>query len=65
MMTTTAEEPATVAEALQDPNWAKAMESEHQALLQNKTCIWYVPQGAKTLLIVNGYKGKKEGGWHN
>jgi hypothetical protein len=55
MIATTAEEPATVAEALQDPNWAKAMESEHQALLQNKTCIWYVPQGAKILLIVNGY----------
>lgn len=31
------EEPGTVDEALHDKNWAVAMESEHQALLKNKT----------------------------
>lgn len=31
------EEPGTVDEALYDKNWAVAMESEHQALLKNKT----------------------------
>jgi len=31
------EEPVSIVEAMNDPKWAAAMDSEHQALLRNKT----------------------------
>jgi histone deacetylase 1/2 len=50
---TTSEEPASLSEALQDQNWAKAMESEHQALLRNNT--WHLVPRPKGRNII-GYK---------
>jgi hypothetical protein len=39
-MLVSAEEPRSLTEALADPNWCKAMEEEHDALLHNKT--WHL-----------------------
>lgn len=58
-MSTQTEEPATVNEALHDPNWAAAMESEHQALLRNKT--WHLvppPKGRNIIGCKWVYKVK-------
>src|SRR4051794_35225292 len=43
-------EPCTLSEALDDANWQKAMESEYEALLENRT--WHlVPAPPHTILI--------------
>lgn len=54
----TAEEPATVDDALGDPKWFAAMDSEHQALLRNHT--WHLvpkPKG-KNIIGCKVYKVK-------
>ena len=48
-------EPSSVEDALRDPKWAAAMESEHQALLRNKT--WHLvprPKG-RNVIGCNGF----------
>jgi len=37
LASTSAEEPTTIRDALQDPQWKMAMDAEHDALLRNKT----------------------------
>lgn len=37
MLATSSTEPTTVDEALGDQKWVTAMDSEHQALIRNKT----------------------------
>jgi histone deacetylase 1/2 len=59
-MSTQTEESATVNEAVHDPNWATAMESEHQALLRNKT--WHLvppPKGRNIIGCKWVYKVKR------
>lgn len=58
---TSTEEPTTVEEALGDRNWATAMESEHQALLRNKT--WHLvplPKGKNVIGCKWVYKVKRK-----
>ena len=43
-------EPCSLSEALDDPNWKKAMEEEHEALLQNKTWRLVPPSTDKNLI---------------
>jgi hypothetical protein len=40
--TCTTGEPGSVDEAFGDQKWVAAMDNEHQALLQNKTCILFL-----------------------
>jgi hypothetical protein len=44
----------SVDEALRDQKWITAMDSEHSALLQNKTWHLVPPLKARTSLIVSG-----------
>jgi len=60
------EEPTSLREALQDQNWAKVMESEHQALMRNKT--WHLvprPKGINVIVYkwVYKVKHKADGTW--
>jgi len=57
---TSTEEPTTVEEALGDRNWVAAMDSEHQALLRNKT--WHLvpsPKGKNVIGCKWVYKIKR------
>jgi hypothetical protein len=52
---TSSGEPATVAKALDDENWGKAMRVEYEALVKNRTQKLVPPQkGTPTLLDANG-----------
>lgn len=54
-------EPNTVAEAFQDPKWVATMDSEHSALLRNKT--WHLvppPKGKNIIDCKWVYKIKKK-----
>jgi hypothetical protein len=51
-MTYGTEEPTSVTEALRDKKWVDAMNSEHQALLKNKT--WHLVSPPKGKNIVSG-----------
>jgi transposase InsO family protein len=56
-----AEEPGSLDEALHDRDWARAMESEHQALLKNKT--WHLvprPRGKNIIGCKWVYKIKRK-----
>ena len=45
-----AEEPATVGDALRDPNWVAAMDVEHEALLRNRTWHLVPPPVGKNII---------------
>jgi hypothetical protein len=54
-------EPASVDEAFRDQRWITAMDSEHQALLQNRT--WHLvpaPKGKNIIDCKSVYKIKKK-----
>lgn len=51
----TIEEPATVNDALGDPKWVAATDSEHQALLRNHTWRLVPRPKGKMLLAVSGF----------
>ena len=50
LATSSADEPSTLGEALSDRNWVTAMDSEHQALLQNKTWHPLPPPEGKNII---------------
>jgi histone deacetylase 1/2 len=59
--TASPKEPASVDEDLGDKNWSSAMESEHEALLQNKT--WHLvpcPKGKNIISCKWVYKVKRK-----
>ena len=61
MLAASAGEPSTVGEAFQDPRWTAAMDSEHSALLKNKT--WHLvppPKGKNIIDCKWVYKIKKK-----
>ena len=53
LATSSVDEPSTLGEALSDRNWVTAMDSEHQALLRNKTWHPVPPPEGKNII---GYK---------
>lgn len=60
-VTTAPEEPTSVTEALDDPKWVVAMDSEHQALIRNKT--WRLvprPKGKNVIGCKWMYKVKRK-----
>jgi histone deacetylase 1/2 len=60
-LVSTSEEPHSVDEALQDPKWVTAMNSEHKALMHNKT--WHLvppPKGKNIIDCKWVYKVKRK-----
>jgi histone deacetylase 1/2 len=49
-MFSSAVEPYTLTEALNDPNWRQAMEEEYNALIENKTWHLVPPSSNKNLI---------------
>jgi len=61
LASTAVEEPSTVSEALQDDKWVSAMDTEHQALLRNRT--WHLvppPRGKNIIGCKWVYKVKRK-----
>jgi histone deacetylase 1/2 len=60
-VTSTPDEPTTLRDAFQDPNWVSAMNTEHQALLHNRT--WHLvppPKGKNIIGCKWVYKVKRK-----
>jgi hypothetical protein len=55
LVASVAGEPALVDEALHDQRWVAAMDSEHRALLQNKTWHLFLLQSARMSSITGGF----------